>query len=92
MSMFNDALIKAFRTGRYICPECGALMEFEDEGRSTLICLNCGYDEDIDHYGSLMKNIRHCAQQKRKYVGTKTMKTTKTMSTTEKHTMKSMAS
>lgn len=51
MSMFNDALIKAFRTGRYICPECGALMEFEDEGRSTLICLNCGYDEDIDHYG-----------------------------------------
>lgn len=31
MSFFNNAQRDALLTGRYICSECGALMEFEDE-------------------------------------------------------------
>lgn len=31
MSFFNDAQRDGLLTGRYICSECGGLMEFEDE-------------------------------------------------------------
>lgn len=39
MSFFNDAQRDALLTGRYICSECGALMEFEDEWEDTLEAL-----------------------------------------------------
>ena len=49
MGFFNDKQVEAFETGRYICSECGAVMEFEDkwEGgvrlirglRMTYICI-----------------------------------------------------
>ena len=31
MGFFNDKQVEAFETGRYICSECGAVMEFEDK-------------------------------------------------------------
>ncbi len=51
MSFFNNAQRDALLTGRYICSECGELMIFEDENEDTLVCPNCGHDEDSDHYG-----------------------------------------
>ena len=27
-------------------------MEFEDEWESVLICEHCGFDMDVDHYGT----------------------------------------
>ena len=51
MSFFNDLLIEGLLTGRYICSECGELMEFEDEWKDILVCLNCGHSVDLDHYG-----------------------------------------
>ena len=38
MSFFNDAQRDGLLTGRYICSECGGLMEFEDEWEDTLVC------------------------------------------------------
>lgn len=35
----------------YICPECGAVMEFEGYGEDTLCCPKCGYSMDVDMYG-----------------------------------------
>lgn len=35
MSFFNDAQRDGLLTGRYICSECGGLMEFEDEWEDT---------------------------------------------------------
>lgn len=51
MSFFNDAQRDALLTGRYICIECGALMEFEDEYEEVLICPECGHSVDLEHYG-----------------------------------------
>lgn len=51
MSFFNDALVEGLLTGQYICGECGALMEFEDEYEDILICPECGHSVDLDHYG-----------------------------------------
>lgn len=51
MSFFNDAQVDALLTGRYICNECGALMEFENEWEDTLVCPKCGNSIDSDHYG-----------------------------------------
>ena len=51
MSIFSDALRKAFSTGEYPCPECGKPMSFEDEWRSSLVCDNCGYDCRLEDYG-----------------------------------------
>ena len=51
MSMFNEKQIEAMSGGDYICSECGAKMEFEDEWEDVLICPKCGYETDIDHYG-----------------------------------------
>lgn len=35
MSIFNEKQIKAMTSGRYICSECGSVMEFEDEWECT---------------------------------------------------------
>lgn len=51
MSFFNAAQIEAFKTGIYICPECGGIMEWEDEWEDTLVCPKCGHSMDSDHYG-----------------------------------------
>lgn len=51
MSFFNDAQRDALLTGRYICSECGAIMEFEDEWEDTLVCPCCGHSVDLEHYG-----------------------------------------
>lgn len=51
MSFLNDVQKEALLTGRYICNECGAIMEFEDEHEDILVCLNCGNSVDLDRYG-----------------------------------------
>ena len=51
MSFFNDAQRDGLLTGRYICSECGELMEFEDEWEDTLVCPACGHSVDLEHYG-----------------------------------------
>lgn len=55
MSFFNDAQRDGLLTGRYICSECGGLMEFEDEWEDTLVCPACGHSVDLEHYG--MENM-----------------------------------
>ena len=50
MSFFNDAQRDGLLTGRYICSECGGLMEFEDEWEDTLVCPACGHSVDLEHY------------------------------------------
>lgn len=52
MGFFNEKQHLAFVTGKYICPKCGKLMEFEDEWESVLICKHCGFDMDVDDYGT----------------------------------------
>lgn len=51
MSPLNDAQKHGLETGEYPCPECGAMMEFEDKWRDTLVCSKCGYDVALDRYG-----------------------------------------
>lgn len=51
MGFFNDKQVEAFETGRYICSECGAVMEFEDKWEDVLICPECGHSIDSDRYG-----------------------------------------
>ena len=51
MSFFNDAQRDALFTGRYICSECGGLMEFEDEYEDILVCPACGHSVELEHYG-----------------------------------------
>ena len=51
MSIFNEEQIKAMMSGRYICSECGRVMEFEDEWKDTLVCSHCGHSVDLDEYG-----------------------------------------
>lgn len=36
-SFFNKKAIEALLTGKYICSQCGAEMEFEDEWEDVLI-------------------------------------------------------
>ena len=43
MSIFNEKQIKAMTSGRYICSECGSVMEFEDEWEDTLVCVRTDY-------------------------------------------------
>lgn len=53
MGIFSDALKSALFTGDYICPDCGARMEFEDEEfRDILVCNSCGNSMDLLDYGS----------------------------------------
>ena len=51
MGFFNDKQVEAFETDRYICSECGAVMEFEDKWEDVLICPECGHSIDSDRYG-----------------------------------------
>ena len=51
MSFFNEKRIKTMSSGNYICSQCGANMEFEDEWEDTLVCPKCGHDIDVDRYG-----------------------------------------
>ncbi len=51
MSFFNDAQTEAFRTGKYICSECGRIMLFEDDNEDVLVCPACGDSVDLDRYG-----------------------------------------
>lgn len=51
MSIFNEKRIEAMFSGDYICSECGAKMEFEDEWEDTLVCPQCGHGVDLEHYG-----------------------------------------
>ena len=51
MGFFNDKQVEAFETGRQICSECGAVMEFEDKWEDVLICPECGHSIDSDRYG-----------------------------------------
>lgn len=52
MSIFNDKQKEAMENGgKYICNECGELMEFEDDYEDTLVCPNCGHSIDLDRYG-----------------------------------------
>ncbi|MCD7804551.1 MAG: DNA-directed RNA polymerase I [Oscillospiraceae bacterium] len=32
------------------CPECGAQLEWEDEYEETLVCPECGWECDSDHF------------------------------------------
>lgn len=48
MGFFNDLLADALLSGRYICSECGAKMEFEDEYKDVLICSKCSHSVDLD--------------------------------------------
>lgn len=57
MSFFNDAQRDGLLTGRYICSECGGLMEFEDEWEDTLVCPACGHSVDLEHYGRLLHTL-----------------------------------
>ena len=51
-SNFSKALIDVFE-GRsdYICDECGAKMEFEDDDESILLCTKCHKSMPLEHYG-----------------------------------------
>lgn len=51
MSIFNEKQIKAMMDGKYICSECGKLLEFENEWEDILICPHCGNSLDLDEYG-----------------------------------------
>ncbi len=47
-----DILGKKFNSeGTYKCPECGNDMIWENEASGDLVCEECGYGENIDHYG-----------------------------------------
>lgn len=51
MIFFNEAKIKAFETGRYICEKCGSVMKFENEWEETLVCEKCGHEIELERYG-----------------------------------------
>ncbi len=51
MSIFNDAMLKAMKTHRYICNKCGADMVFEDKWKTVLVCPSCNNSMDLDMYG-----------------------------------------
>lgn len=51
MSIFNDKMLKAMGAHKYICNECGGVMEFEDEWEDSLVCPSCGNSMDLDMYG-----------------------------------------
>ena len=51
MSFFNEAQIIGMTTGKYLCPKCGAVMDWENENQDVLICPKCGYDVSLERYG-----------------------------------------
>lgn len=50
-NFFTEKVIEALLSGKYICSECGAEMEFEDEWEDVLICPECGHSIDSERYG-----------------------------------------
>lgn len=52
MGYFNDKLSDALKSGEYVCSQCGALMEFENENEDILVCAKCGHSVFLDDYGS----------------------------------------
>lgn len=52
MGFFNDKLAEALFSGNYVCSECGAKMEFEDEYEDILVCPTCGHSVELDRYGA----------------------------------------
>ena len=62
MSIFNEKQIKAMTSGRYICSECGSVMEFEDEWEDTLVCPHCGHSIDLDEYVKGTKSTKTYTQ------------------------------
>lgn len=51
MNTFDDERFDALFGGNYICSECGAKMQFEDEEwKDTLVCPKCGYSIGIDEF------------------------------------------
>ena len=56
----NEELRKALETGKYVCPECGELMVFEDEElRDSLLCEKCGYSCKLDDYGKDVDDVEY---------------------------------
>lgn len=51
MGIFNEKKVEALLSGEYVCSECGAVMEFEDEWEDILICPECGHSVDLERYG-----------------------------------------
>lgn len=51
MGFYNDAKVLAFKTGVYICHECGKRMEWEDANEDILVCPACSHSVDLDNYG-----------------------------------------
>jgi DNA-directed RNA polymerase subunit M/transcription elongation factor TFIIS len=51
MDIFNEKRIEAMFSGKYECPVCGSLMEFEDEWETVLVCPQCGESIELDRYG-----------------------------------------
>ena len=49
MGFFNKDVVDAMFGGDYICSQCGAKMEFENE--DSLVCSKCGHSLDYDRYG-----------------------------------------
>jgi len=87
MGFFNDKQVEAFETGRYICSECGAVMEFEDKWEDVLICPECGHSIDSDRYGcEVMKNMRPYTQRRKKCWATMRTKMSPMKSTTKNST------
>ena len=50
-SFFTEKRLRAMFGGGYICDECGATMEWENENEDSLVCLKCGFSIDPDRYG-----------------------------------------
>lgn len=65
----NKAFKKAFETGNYICPKCGKSMQFENEWKDTLVCVHCGYDMDIEHYGLTDEEYNDLYPRKQDIIG-----------------------
>ena len=51
MDIFNSSRVEAMYSGKYVCPICGQLMEFEDDCQTVLVCINCGESMELDRYG-----------------------------------------
>ena len=51
MSFFNEKQVRAMLTRNYVCDQCGAKMEFENDWEDILVCPKCGYSVETERYG-----------------------------------------